>query len=892
MERQRVLFLVAVPVTIALALYLPTSAPTVYWSDTAEFQRVVYTLELPHPTGYPLYVLLARAWIALLPIGDVARAVTLFSVATATLSVGLLSWLTWRLTASALGALVAGLALATAPAFWSQAIVAEVYALHTLLVVALLASVLGARPYPVMLALLTGLALSHHRMAVLLVPGVLVALAVRRRELNLTLRTGVIATAALVAGLAPYVVTWWQGEWHSFAAFWTYVSHRGNAWVSYEALARYVPKTVSPLLQQQLGIAGVALAALGLVWLARDAQGSRRAAAACLGVSWLVAAGFFSVYRVPDIYAFLPHLQVLQAVLIGAGVASTRAWVLSRAPRTRRLWMHTGVWLVAAAALIVQGRAGWAANQHAPDEWYYPKARSLAVLGDVQSDAILVGDWLLGQTMLYLQAVEGVRSDLDIVIPPEKDPAMAVALLDSGRPVYLWGTSWVPLMEGDAEIELVRAEHSLFEEGLFRLVKRGALAAAPVHRQAVEAVVAPGLALDHLEIRPWPLRADDLAEISLCWSSEPVALAGHELILELDLENRWLSHTFGPLGDVDPTGCTHHRLVLPPAPFADEVEARLRLVADGESGEDLVLGAAEWQVQPWTGALAPERMTFFLRPREEVDVAGASLVGVEHEDVIRPGIGLPVTAAWWLTERANPALEVSWRLVDPAGAEVVSKRFAVAPAFASTDRERPGLVSARYVLQLPRRAAPGTYLIQVASSKHERPTVVGEVAVEDWERLWERPVIGHSTDYLLASGAVRLWGYDLVSTEGSIDVTLYWQCERAVENDWKVFVHLVDGNGGIVAQQDAVPGGGLRWTDGWLTGEHIEDHHRLELPAALAPGPYDIVVGMYDPRTSARVPVVAGSGRGGETDSIPLATLDLALPDHTAPREPDRGGKP
>ena len=62
----------------AMALYLPTLAPSVLPGDYAEFQMCAAVLGVPHPTGYPLYVLLGKVF-TLLPVGDVAYRVNLSS---------------------------------------------------------------------------------------------------------------------------------------------------------------------------------------------------------------------------------------------------------------------------------------------------------------------------------------------------------------------------------------------------------------------------------------------------------------------------------------------------------------------------------------------------------------------------------------------------------------------------------------------------------------------------------------------------------------------------------------------------------------------------------------------------------------------------------------------
>ena len=42
------------------ALYLATLCPVVYWYDSAEYVTAAVTLGIPHPPGYPLYVLLGH----------------------------------------------------------------------------------------------------------------------------------------------------------------------------------------------------------------------------------------------------------------------------------------------------------------------------------------------------------------------------------------------------------------------------------------------------------------------------------------------------------------------------------------------------------------------------------------------------------------------------------------------------------------------------------------------------------------------------------------------------------------------------------------------------------------------------------------------------------------
>ncbi|GEM_PF-1431508 len=77
---------------------------------------------------------------------------------------------------------------------------------------------------------------------------------------------------------------------------------------------------------------------------------------------------------------------------------------------------------------------------------------------------------------------------------------------------------------------------------------------------------------------------------------------------------------------------------------------------------------------------------------------------------------------------------------------------------------------------------------------------------------------------------------------------IQWHTTRPLPVDYTVFIHIVDQNGQIVAQNDSQPGGGYAPMSQWSIGEPIIDRHGLILPpSVLAPGEYDIIIGVYGP---------------------------------------------
>src|SRR5688500_88088 len=129
--------------TIAFWAYTSTLLPGVDLGDTGGFQAAVLWPETSARRAYPLYYFVAKPFVAAISRANPARGLNLFSAVAAALAVGLLIWITARLTRSAAAGAAGGLLLAFSFTFWTQAIIAEVYALHLALVGACLISLLA-----------------------------------------------------------------------------------------------------------------------------------------------------------------------------------------------------------------------------------------------------------------------------------------------------------------------------------------------------------------------------------------------------------------------------------------------------------------------------------------------------------------------------------------------------------------------------------------------------------------------------------------------------------------------------------------------------------------------------------------------------------------------------
>lgn len=124
--------------------------------------------------------------------------------------------------------------------------------------------------------------------------------------------------------------------------------------------------------------------------------------------------------------------------------------------------------------------------------------------------------------------------------------------------------------------------------------------------------------------------------------------------------------------------------------------------------------------------------------------------------------------------------------------------------------------------------------------------------------------------------AIALEGYTLpdnVYAPGDVvPLTLFWHTETTPMERYKVFVHLLNADGALVAQTDAEPGGGFALTSLWQPGELILDRYGVLLPPDLASGEYHLLVGMYA-FSGERLPIIRDGQPAG--DALVLTSLTV-----------------
>ena len=217
---------------VAMGLYAWTAAPNVTLLDSGEFMTAAMHFGVPHPTGYPLWTLLT--WLfTLIPFGNAAWEINLFSGVCGALATGVVTMLFSSSTRWMLGELMSrwrglnailsvtiGLLFAFSFSMWSQAVIAEVYTLHALVIGLFLAALYAWLRRPESLALLLlpffllALSFSNHQLTLALAPVPFLAMLLVRRAIFWDLVVAGLLTVlvaylgfAILSGEAPVLKT-------------------------------------------------------------------------------------------------------------------------------------------------------------------------------------------------------------------------------------------------------------------------------------------------------------------------------------------------------------------------------------------------------------------------------------------------------------------------------------------------------------------------------------------------------------------------------------------------------------------------------------------------------------------------------------------------------------
>lgn len=416
---------------LAFLVYAATVAPGVYGLDSAELATGAHTLGIVHPTGYPLYLLLAKLF-TLLPLGTVAYKVNLFSAVFGALTIGVVFVLIEEVSGKRWAAWLGTGMLAFSYNFWSMATVAEVYTLHTFFTALILIlfqrwmKTEDRRWLPV-IAFVTGLSLTNHVSSVLILPGfalfVLYRIGLRAllKQLPLLFFCGLIGLSFYLylpvrAAANPamnYIDAFYNVDLTKPTGLLWMISGQAYHFFSFGYdLNGYIYELgsfVNLLIRNMTGV-GLMLGLAGFIFLVMK----DRKFAWVSGTAFISNVFFFSGYAVADKSTMFLPSYLIWSVWIAYGAVSL-AVVLSSwkdYPLIRSAWPEP---LFKTALAIVVGFScilnwSWVDKSNAYEQEVFAKQ----VLSTVEPGALVIGQWSSAVVLEYYQQVEGRRTDIEI----------------------------------------------------------------------------------------------------------------------------------------------------------------------------------------------------------------------------------------------------------------------------------------------------------------------------------------------------------------------------------------------------------------------------------------------------------------------------------------------
>jgi hypothetical protein len=358
-------------ITSLMIVFVTTLAPGLTWanggSDGGDLITAAATGGIAHPTGYPLYLLLARLF-QFLPIGSLAFRTNLMSAMATALAAALVYRLVIRSSSDSRtvqyrpAGLAAGYAFGLAPLIWSQAVITEVYGLQALLVALVLylytepaqTSPSSQKRLDGWRGLALGLAMGNHVTTILLVPVALLLGSIHsrpepdgtphaERSWFRTLKPDATSLLRQLAwfslGLSIYLIIplralahppvnwgnvvtperlWWLLSGGVYQSYYLQFSLTG-LWERIQAWAA--------LLLEQFGLPGLVLGSIGLVVF-----GSLSRLYIFTGWMAAVSLAFAVFYRSDDSYVYLIPMFISFAIWIGLGIGGLVKGLSRRLP--------------------------------------------------------------------------------------------------------------------------------------------------------------------------------------------------------------------------------------------------------------------------------------------------------------------------------------------------------------------------------------------------------------------------------------------------------------------------------------------------------------------------------------------------------------------------------
>jgi len=255
------------------------------------------------------------------------------------------------------------------------------------------------------------------------------------------------------------------------------------------------------------------------------------------------------------------------------------------------------------------------------------------------------------------------------------------------------------------------------------------------------------------------------------------------------------------------------------------------------------------------------------------------------EESLVVGDTLYLRLFWEATEAMDEAYRLQLGLRGEDG-ELYGERVfdLVNTDYATTEWQKGQLLQERYSLPVSERLPTGEATVELSlvnedgQSVNSDPVSVTRVWIQSTRPSFEVPADIATPSGVTFGEKMRLLGYDVENSAragGDVEVTLHWQAQDEMEKAYKVFVHLYDETGALVAQRDRLPGLGVRPTQVWEKGEVVADRYRIPIDRGIPAGTYQIGIGFYDAETGERLVAFGPDGESLDQDRILLGSVEV-----------------
>ncbi|MCG2768802.1 MAG: glycosyltransferase family 39 protein [Anaerolineae bacterium] len=250
---------------------------------------------------------------------------------------------------------------------------------------------------------------------------------------------------------------------------------------------------------------------------------------------------------------------------------------------------------------------------------------------------------------------------------------------------------------------------------------------------------------------------------------------------------------------------------------------------------------------------------------------GLVLLGYDLVGASRDGDGL-ITVMY----RETIGLTLYWRHEGTEGDRVpltVTLYKADGQEWGRQSREPVGqgpFYCARYLFTVGPRTPAGHYRVKLRALGLGKVEFDIPVQVINRERIFVQPPTQKASGVTFGN-CIVLEGYDVgerptgsdekigLTAGDELGLTLYWRALCPIKKNYTVFVHLIDANEEILAQDDKLPGLDYA-TIFWTEGEVVQDQYRLKTDIHLPPGSCRVEVGLYRALDGQRLPIRDASG--------------------------------